>query len=441
MQEYYLVAISIFYPVFIFLFVVIDFSFNSDKFSAVKIASYFALLEAFVMLWFSLSPGAIEEHVFSQISERFHHISYVFFAYCLSLITYFFVIVGVFFGSYVFRGGALVLGSILRLQSIERAERNALGFCGFVLYIAGFFLYLVFISKVGGLFHLWADISQRTVLSAGLGYYQSLYTFFIYIGSCFLYVLFVSKKRWLFLCVMLSLSSFILVSLGQRAPFAMFCFMLIVVHHYSVKPFASFFNKKILCVGFCLIAFMFLLVQFRPMQESEDFLSKFERDVILRLGVIERQVSVLGYFDAHDYWYFGLYQSLLYAPIPRGFFSEKPPIDTGVYLNAIRQGQVITPPVPVEDLEASSWPDGFLAGYVSFGLIGLISLCLMSGFFYGSVYSALRSSGSISAAAVYAMVGFLGVVPLSPFGIVYLAMTFVPFSVLGFLTSFRIKRV
>ncbi len=44
---------------------------NPDKFSGVKITSYFAMIELFVMLWFALRPDAIKNIIFPQVAVEY----------------------------------------------------------------------------------------------------------------------------------------------------------------------------------------------------------------------------------------------------------------------------------------------------------------------------------------------------------------------------------
>jgi hypothetical protein len=159
------------------------------------------------------------------------------------------------------------------------------------------------------------------------------------------------------------------------------------------------------------------------------------------MGVIGRQVVVLGYFKDHPYWGFGNYQSLIYAPIPRTMFAEKPPVDTGVYLNNMRLGNEVSPPMPVKDLYPTSWPDEYLAGYMSFGILGLGLLSIISGFFYGLVYVALKLTNyCVTMIVIYGHIGFMGVTALSPLGIVQIGTYIVYFIILAFMFSLKIEK-
>ena len=411
---------------------------NPDKFSGVKITSYFAMIELFVMLWFALRPDAIKNIIFPQVAAEYRDYFLVVYAYAFSLIVYVFVILGVISGSYSKNKLPLIAGRyVFGFMSMRRFT----GWHGAsFLYSMGLFSYFCFLQQIGGLSNLWSDISQRVLLTAGLGYYQSLYVLLITVSTAFLYVEFFHKRKFI-LFLICSLSFFILASLGQRAPAAVMVFILIIVHHYKIKPIKQLITKKLFIVISVVLLFMYLSVQLRPSSEEVDVTTRIERDVIHRLGTIERQIVVAGYFETHEYWGTGLYASLIYAMIPRGLFPEKPPVDTGVYLNDIRQGGSLTPPVPVEDLAPSSWPDGYLAGYMSFGIIGLICLSFLSGYFYGLVYRLTRMMNySIVSIVFYSLIGFMGVNPLCPFGITRIMILLLFFIVLGFFSRISFNR-
>ena len=196
-----------------------------------------------------------------------------------------------------------------------------------------------------------------------------------------------------------------------------------------------------------MILFLFLFVQVRHGLITFDrsgiqyqlIEGRFQSDVIQRLGTLERQVVVIGYFNTHDFWHGALYESLLHAYKPRSRYPDKPPIDTGVYLNHIRQGGTLSPPVPANSLAPSSWPDGYLAGYISFGYLGLILISIFSGALFGFFYRLVRLTHfAIGPVIIYGMFGFMGAIPLSPLGIIQMLLIIIPVSILGWLCSIGI---
>jgi len=196
-----------------------------------------------------------------------------------------------------------------------------------------------------------------------------------------------------------------------------------------------------------MILFLFIFVQVRHGLITFDrsglqyqvIKDRFQSDVIQRLGTLERQVVVIGYFNKHDFWHGALYESLLHAYKPRNLYPDKPPVDTGVYLNHIRQGGALYPPVPANSLAPSSWPDGYLAGYISFGVPGLLLISIASGALFGFFYRLVRLTNfAIGPVIIYGLFGFMGAVPLSPLGITYMLSIIIPVSILGWLCSIGI---
>lgn len=149
-----------------------------------------------------------------------------------------------------------------------------------------------------------------------------------------------------------------------------------------------------------------------------------EIHVLGRLALIERQVAAIGYMDTNPYWGFGLYECLKSAFVPRSIQQDKPPIDTGVYLKLISEGNILTPPIPLDDITATSWPDRHLAGFLSFGLLGLSIGAILSGLLFGAIYRlVLETNGSTMLVYLYGTIGFLGATPMSPLGIVKYLIT------------------
>lgn len=431
-----LTALSLIYFILILSFIYIDGLFSKNIFSAVKLASYFSLINAFVLLWFSIRPQAIEKYIFSTLSAGYHHYEYVYFAYIFTIVTYLVVITGVFLGSYSSGLTASFLSNrFFRFHKLKKIENLK---TANIVFLLAFIIYVIFIFKVGGLGYLWSNLHLRTQLTAGLGYYHAVYSFLIFISIPVIYVRFVSVRKYFKFVLYLIPALIMLGSLGQRAPAIILIFVLLLTHHYIIKDFRSVFNFKTIILVFLSLFFMFYFVQFRVGSAAGSQLENFERNVIQRLGNIERQVAVIGYFDNHEFWGFGVYKSLLYAYIPRSYYKDKPPVDTGVYINQIRQGVSVNPPQPISELQPSSWPDGHLAGYVSFGLFGLIVVGFMAGWVYGVIYRVMiKSSYQVTSIMLFASMGFMGVKSVSPLDIVSILMIVIPILVLGVMFSFK----
>jgi len=160
----------------------------------------------------------------------------------------------------------------------------------------------------------------------------------------------------------------------------------------------------------------------------------FELHVIRRITDVERGMVVLGYFLEHDYWGLGNYYSVVIAPIPSNLFPDKPPVDTGRYLASIGWGWEVSPPVPKYSIASTSWPDRFLAGYMSFGIFGYFLLSGISGFFYGAVFRVVREMNYTPIALfLFSKIALFGIMPLSPINIVQFLTFLLLITIIGLL--------
>jgi len=415
------------------MFYLLDRRHNNDTFSAVKLIAYFACIELFVLVWFSIDSNSIEELIFEPLALVFRDMQLVYLAYFFSIIIYFSVSVGAFFGSYG-TGRMPLLIDKLFLHSRAIGRKHGL-FLGIFLYALGVILFLFFLKQLGGLTSIltWPQYGLSTK-TAGLGYLQTAYNLLTMLGIFLIYAAIAKKRQWLLLTVFIIGAVFMLAVLGQRTPVGTMVFAILLIHHYNVKNIRNILSIKMGVLVILMVSFLFFFLQVRGGGTNQ-----FKIDVIQRLGVIERQVVVIGYFNEHDFWYGGLYESLLHAYKLRSSFPDKPPIDTGVYLYTIRQDVVIHPPVPFNSLEQNSWPDGYLAGYMSFGFIGLILVSVISGLVFGFFYRlVLLSNFATGPIIFYGLLGFMGAKPLSPYWITQLLFIIILVSMIGFFSSLSI---
>lgn len=430
------------YAALILVVMKLDSSINRDKFSAVKVLCYFAFVEWFVMCWFSVRSESIQRLIFSEVSPFFHEIELVHRAYALSIVGFLFSCLGSYIGTYRLKNVALTGGrNLLGIRVVD--DRHLLRI-GALISIAAVPFYLLFLEKIGGLFGLWAQLHMRTTLSAGLGYYQVAYTSLFFIGGVLLLTCLFRRRNWLLASGLFCVYAAIFASTGQRAPVGAFIFALILSWHFYVAPVKRILNAPRIGLLLVLLVFMIQVAQWRDNSQngsaydgSSGVPSEIEK-LILRLGVIERQVVVLGYFSQHSHWYGSSYLGLMQAYRLRSEAWDKPPVDSGVYLKAIADGMVVVPPVPLTQLQATSWPEGNLAGYMNFSFIGLAILCLLSGVILGLAYQLVLSNpGAVMAVLLYASVSFMGAPSLSPFGLVQLILKLLPLILVGFLFKRR----
>ena len=412
-----------------------------DTFSAGRVFAYFAILGNIPLIYFALNAEALEEIVFGAIDPQYRSVELVGLAYCVYIFTTITTYLGILWGSGVAGGkGWRLLNLVFGFRAISLMGASSQGklvrFCWLMIAV-GFGIYLLFVIKMGGLINIWMNLGQRQVLSAGLGYLQTFYMFTVTLGLLLLWPIYFRKKKYLSLSALLFVIVFMLASIGQRAPVLALFFSLMVVHHYGCRRLKAIFNLKNCSLVVFLLTFFIVTVQFRtpgaveryfsePTTLLADSLASIERHVIARFGRVERDIVIIQYFSENELWFGASYLSVLVAPIPRGFYEDKPPVDTGRYLVAMAKGGRVNPPVPTNMLPSYGWPDGNMAGYMNFHLPGLFFLNFLSGAFLGFFYVCVKlSKYNPGVTGIYALLAWYGGVKLSPMGIVDILTTFV----------------
>lgn len=415
---------------------------NNNVFSPGALFIYFALLPAFSNLYFSLFPDSFEKIVFQVVHPRFRDYYFVnmalFLTILLNLITFFGIQYGVRKKNKFFD---FFLNKVFFSSVTEKfTEKEILKF-GIRIYILGFLVYLIFLFQMGGLSSIWNELHLRSVKNAGLGYFQTFYMVAIQLGGLILLWYFRNKGRFLSFFIILIGTIFILGSIGARGPVALFLLSLLFMSHYLFKRVKNLLNFKTVLLVLILPFFIVILLQFRSnsfsyyMENQEELVKNSIEDLesgfIGRIGRLERDIVILKYFEENDFWWGKSYLGLFYAPIPRGFLSEKPPNDTGRYLRGIALGNKVEPPLPVAQLPNSSWPEGNWAGYMNFGILGFFILVWVSGVFFGRIFNYINSRRfPVFPTIIFCTIAVGGAPNFSPYGLVTLLTSFFYFFIL-----------
>jgi hypothetical protein len=218
--------------------------------------------------------------------------------------------------------------------------------------------------------------------------------------------------------MLIAVSTLSLLIFGTRSPVLSLIFMLLLSHHYRVRELQRLLNKTMVTVLAMFVCIALVIVGVRPSSEHAPSVEeRISRDVIGRVGTLERKMVVIGHFTLEKIWLGKGY--LLVAPIPRNRYPDKPPVDAGVYLKEIAEGGQPKVNVPAWKINATSWPEGNLAGWMNFHLIGYLIFSLVTGMVFGGVYYWVASSErTFSVISLYAGMCYWGAPNLSPLGIV-----------------------
>jgi len=296
--------------------------------------------------------------------------------------------------------------------------------------------YAFFLAKIGGLTRLWMLLYNRTLITGGTGYiflaYSLLFTFF---GVLLAYSLRFRRSlaRRVVVGVGVLLMGVVLASTGGRtgAVFAIFFAMLTI--HYAVKPVRRLLTPGTAVLGTVLMVFILIMPLFRTTGATERYLDApgtLFADAFRGLGRaapqfgnVDRGMVIVRYFTPSRLWLGASYLDLLVAPIPRTLIPDKPPVDEGVYLMAITQGQDVRPSMPARQLPVTAWPMGNWIMYMNFGILGFVAAMFLNGAVVAAAYRYMQLGGH-TPMGVY-LYGFLGTYgfSLSNLGLVTMIVT------------------
>lgn len=302
-------------------------------------------------------------------------------------------------------GYCMVLMGI-RILKIKRINKNVIieretssdgrryRFWGYCFYLLGVVGFLMVMSKVGGILFFFSNLGQRTYLVKDLDFETYLLSLLNYAPLVLIYSKKWTKEKIKILDIVLIILAGIMVGLGGRKALIMLVIESAAVYHFVVKPIKikQIFNLKVVTI--CCFIFLFFTTysKLRTPGAFEDFVSnpidfyveKNEGGLTKSLAgesYVPFYVSIVDYFDSNTKWDGSSFLGLMSAFIPSSFYSDKPPVDDGMYLYSIAHGKNVVPPMPTKDLDGTSWPlETFGSMYANWGFIGVIVGMLLLGY-------------------------------------------------------------
>lgn len=281
-------------------------------------------------------------------------------------------------------------------------------------FLIGIIGYIIFFNSVGGIKVWLSMLSQRAEFTTGNGYLTSLMGFtqiatYIYICT-FKYKN--NKLKKIILTILIIAVAILSSTLGGRKDtllFLVFCFL---VWNFAVKPI-----KKIPVGSLILLPIILIYIVAVPLLRAPDGIQKYSENPSLliesigdnlntttkQISYIDHQLFIMDYFTLDKLWLGKSYLDLLYAPIPRSVYNEKPPIDDGTYIRTLAQGKEVSPPTAYDELYQSSWPpETFGAMYMNFSVIGVAIGMFILGFIYNAAYNYMvKSNYSLFSILIY----------------------------------------
>ena len=443
-MQYILFSISLVNLLIITALIWYEFKKTHAIFSPEKIYLFNTSITALSLLYLSTNIEYLIEissksHYAAGYTDQYYN---VFIITVISSLSYYFFIKL----SYNIRLNLLqnLLSSIAAKISIDLSKNNKnIKYSSLLILTFGIILFFYALESAGGVIYLIQNQMKRVELLAGLGYEFKTSTTLIQIGVFLLFFLFITKKPFISYSILIA-SSILIATLGSRGLIVNFILIVTITYYYKIKNF-EIFKLKYLLLGPTVI-FLFLGIgQLRERDGYEMLISNpvnFALESLNKAGMyivqygsdVYRDYIILNHFDENDYWYGKTYLSLAYAAIPRSIFKDKPPIDTGMYIVAIDSGYKVDPPMPSDNLAGWGLPEGNMAGYSNFGIIGLLFLNFLSAAISVTLYKQIfKSKLGIFSLYLYASICLSGIVDLSPAGILSI--------IINFITVFIVSRI
>ena len=292
------------------------------------------------------------------------------------------------------------LNSIFR---VEHLSRHYLLVSSLILFILTFVLYFLFLNKVGGLSYLLLNLSNKTLVIQGTGFYRNAYlvTSLLSIGF---FIFYLSKTNTLtfmnkfFLFSIVSIFFLMLASTGERKNPILVLIYTFMLWNFKISKIKLVTTKNISAFILILI-FASLAPILRKSGSTEFYMANpsllivdsmpYIGELFKRFSEIDISLFIYSYFNDLDrFWYGSSIVDFFTGLIPRDFYPDKPPLDEGVYIYALAHYYNVTPPTPFHSMLPVGWPlSRVTSGWVHFGPIGVILYAVFTGYILKMFYN------------------------------------------------------
>ena len=286
----------------------------------------------------------------------------------------------------------------------------------YILFLIGLTSRLVIIRNCGGLSTIITNFSLAYHLMTKQSGYLSALSNLMVISTCLLLKHY-SKNRFDkivigFLVILYSSTYLIFTS---RTPILECLLVLVFVYNFSIKKieFSSFLKPRMIALIVVAIFIITILPSFRTFGKTDLSIGgvfySFKNNlsnIFDELSCVGKDSFVYDNIRINDYWWGRNYLNLFTAFIPSSMYSNKPPIDDGMYLSNLILGNVVSPSMGRADLDfQSSIPFSTQSClFINFGLVGVFLGEFLLGILYGVVYKYLKKIRSPFSSYVYFVV-------------------------------------
>ena len=256
------------------------------------------------------------------------------------------------------------------------------------------FSYVSFLNQVGGLTLLLMNMSNKSELIKGSAFFRLTFVYSTFLFSS-LYVCYISQNRkhskilffiWMFLLFLM------LASYGERKSAVILLIVIALCWHLFIKPI-NLISAKILA---SLLFVIFFAALAPPLREAGAFdkymlapsellidMSPHLGELFRRFSDIDISIFIFSYFEgANDFWYLSTLNNFFVGFLPSSLYVGKPPLDEGVLIYNLANGNA--PPIDAsfEKYIPVGWPlSRYTAGWVHFGYFGVVVYSVLTSWF------------------------------------------------------------
>lgn len=274
-----------------------------------------------------------------------------------------------------------------------------------VLFIIGAGAWFLRVQYAGGLVFLLENLAQRSNLLAGSG----IYALFMDAAIYFSMVVCVysckygagAKKKLGLVFVFVVFAAMLSVFGGRKSTLYLLIFAL-MTWSLCVAPIKRPLRLAMPLLVFVPVYFVGVLALRNSGADgpyldggSDFFQSIWDglSDFFGNLSYVDTYVFILHHFSTSPFWYGAGFPDILLSMVPQFSSVGRPPIDEGVYVRSLLDGFSVFPPTAADSMYPSSWPpESFGAGYMNFGVFGVLIYMFIRGVVVRSAFSAFKKS-------------------------------------------------
>lgn len=264
-------------------------------------------------------------------------------------------------------------------------KRSVVRTCIPLMFI-GIVCYIFFIVKNGGVSVLLSNMSNRAQLFRGSSF---VFIFFnMWLFSIFLLFNNYSNKKYRrIFFIMITIYVICMFVFGGRAQILQPVLMTILIYSIKIKR-VKIRSYKTLLALIATIVFIFGYSLLRqpgaigyylnePKQLINDVIDE-SKELSVELSSVDRQMFVINKFNSNNYWYMKNILLIPKAFIPSSIYSDKPPVDDGVYIWNLAIGNDVEIGSPYEIMAKNSWPlTSLSSGYANLGILGVVIFAII----------------------------------------------------------------